>query len=199
MATNTTPSAAEDPHVAVDPLNTPHISFPEGTDVGYVEWLGGSFSEIEILGSGIDPVIAVDDYGAKYIVWEDDYSVDTGSGWSAPQVYVAGSDLPDVVGGSDRVHVVYRNGTTAYYVAIIAGGSPPPQDTTLTITIPNGGETWQIGSVHNITWNTSGSVDYVDIGYSLDGGSTWTDIALGFQKIFAASGSRILLMEILLI
>lgn len=182
MATNTIPVAGEDPHVATDPSNNPHVSFPEATDAAYIEWVGGGFSGVEIVGTGLDPVIAVDDNGAKYIFWHDEYTVDVGSGWSAPDQYVAGADVPDVVGGSDRAHLVYKNGSMVYYVGIVAGGGPPPPDTTITVSSPNGGEQWQVGSSHNITWNTTGAVDEVDIHYSTDAGGTWLGVAQNIQN-----------------
>ncbi len=51
------------------------------------------------------------------------------------------------------------------------------QDTpgsTLQVTSPNGGENWDAGSTHNITWSTTGSVGNVKIQYSTNNGSSWT-------------------------
>ncbi len=42
-----------------------------------------------------------------------------------------------------------------------------------TITSPNGGESWTVGSIHNITWTTSGTVENVKLEYTTNG-STWT-------------------------
>ncbi len=42
----------------------------------------------------------------------------------------------------------------------------------IAITLPNGGENWQVGSQHNITW-TSSNISNVKIEYSTDNGSTW--------------------------
>ena len=42
------------------------------------------------------------------------------------------------------------------------------------ITSPEGGENWQMGSNHNITWNSSGTSGNVKIEYSIDNGSNWT-------------------------
>lgn len=42
----------------------------------------------------------------------------------------------------------------------------------ITVTSPNGGETWQVGSQQNITW-TSAGVANVKIEFSTDGGATW--------------------------
>jgi hypothetical protein len=42
----------------------------------------------------------------------------------------------------------------------------------VTVTSPNGGESWIVGSNHNITW-TSQCLDDVQIEYSIDAGSNW--------------------------
>ena len=41
------------------------------------------------------------------------------------------------------------------------------------LTSPNGGETWNVNSVHNITWNTNSLYGPVCLEYSIDNGSTW--------------------------
>ena len=51
----------------------------------------------------------------------------------------------------------------------------PPQ-ASLTVTAPNGGESWLVGSVQQITWESSGNSGNVKIDYSTDGGSAWTSI-----------------------
>jgi len=43
---------------------------------------------------------------------------------------------------------------------------------------PNGGENWEMGTVHEITWTASGGTS-VDIYYSIDSGVTWTPVAVG--------------------
>ncbi len=45
----------------------------------------------------------------------------------------------------------------------------------LTITAPNGGEVWIVGSSYNITWTKFGSILNVKLQYSTDGGITWPD------------------------
>jgi len=47
---------------------------------------------------------------------------------------------------------------------------------TISVTSPNCGESWVIGSVHNITWTTTGTVGNVKIEYSKDSGSSYTTI-----------------------
>jgi len=50
------------------------------------------------------------------------------------------------------------------------------QKDTLTVTSPNGGESWEATSVHNVTWTTQGTVGNVKIEYSTNGGTSYTDI-----------------------
>ena len=47
---------------------------------------------------------------------------------------------------------------------------------TLTITSPNGSESWVGGSVHSITWTSKGFVDSVKLEYSLNNGESWNTI-----------------------
>lgn len=48
---------------------------------------------------------------------------------------------------------------------------------TLTLLSPNGGETWQQGTTQTISWNSSGTVNDVELEYSLNNGGTWTTIS----------------------
>ena len=46
---------------------------------------------------------------------------------------------------------------------------------TITITSPNGGENWIMGTAHNITWDSSGGVsENLTIKYSANNGTDWT-------------------------
>jgi len=47
---------------------------------------------------------------------------------------------------------------------------------TIIVKSPNGGEQWQVGSVHEITWVTGGDVPALTIELSTDATSTWTTI-----------------------
>jgi beta-lactamase superfamily II metal-dependent hydrolase len=62
--------------------------------------------------------------------------------------------------------------------------SAPPA-TNLTLTAPNGGESWSGGSSRAITW-TSADVSNVKLEYSLDNGTSWTVIA---SSVAASTGS----------
>ena len=41
---------------------------------------------------------------------------------------------------------------------------------------PNGGENWEVGSSHDITWTSTGTSGNVRIEYSTNGGSSWSDV-----------------------
>src|SRR2546425_1021857 len=47
-----------------------------------------------------------------------------------------------------------------------------------TLSAPNGGEVWTVGSSQNITWTTGGSVTNVKLVYSTDGGSTYPNVII---------------------
>jgi immune inhibitor A len=44
------------------------------------------------------------------------------------------------------------------------------------VTSPNGGEIWQVGSVHDIIWASLGTSGLVKIEYSTNNGSNWSDV-----------------------
>jgi len=48
--------------------------------------------------------------------------------------------------------------------------------TSLTVTSPNGGENWEVGSLQNITWNASSGISNVKIEYSTNGGGSWLSL-----------------------
>ena len=48
---------------------------------------------------------------------------------------------------------------------------------TITVTSPNGGESWAVGSNQNITWTSTGTIANVNIDYSTNSGSNWTPVA----------------------
>jgi photosystem II stability/assembly factor-like uncharacterized protein len=50
------------------------------------------------------------------------------------------------------------------------GGTGPG---VITVTSPNGGEMWEVGSLQNITWTSTGDVGDITIDYSIDNGLTW--------------------------
>jgi hypothetical protein len=106
-----------------------------------------------------------------------------GSGWDrghgialdgAGNVYVTGytssteATFP-VTGGPDLTH----NGCDDVFVAKI---SYTEEFANLTVTVPNGGENWMVGTAHNITWTSTGMIANVKIEYSINNASNWSNV-----------------------
>ncbi|MCC6350454.1 MAG: T9SS type A sorting domain-containing protein [Candidatus Eisenbacteria bacterium] len=112
-------------------------------------------------------------------------------GADRPTTWVSASQLTASIPGSD----VAAAGTHAVtvFTGSPAGGTSNPQvfttsgaaDTqapTVTLTSPVGGESWAIGSSHNVTWSAGDDIGVtaVDIAWSVNGGATFPDsIATG--------------------
>ncbi len=60
--------------------------------------------------------------------------------------------------------------------AFIKGCLGKPAVPTITVSSPNGGENWRVGSVHDITWSSQNFTGNVKIEYSTNAGSTWITI-----------------------
>ena len=58
----------------------------------------------------------------------------------------------------------------------VTGINAQLQQASLTVTSPNGGETWSVGSSHDITWSSTGTIANVRIEYSTNNGSDWSDV-----------------------
>ena len=63
-------------------------------------------------------------------------------------------------------------------VIIASADLPAVPSKSITVTTPNGGENWQVGSGHDITWTASNIID-VKLEYTTDNGSSW--ILIGTQ------------------
>ena len=89
--------------------------------------------------------------------------------------------LPSASTGSTIVRSDVNVDTDTYADWTTAGSNGNPQvqpvAASITVTSPNGGETWFYGENHEITWASTGIVGNVDIKYSIDFGSNWIPIA----------------------
>lgn len=63
------------------------------------------------------------------------------------------------------------------YGVDVQSGPPPPKS--ITVLIPNGGESWMIGEQETIFWTSTGPITDVKIEYSDDGGSTYPHTIIG--------------------
>src|SRR5207247_7189027 len=57
----------------------------------------------------------------------------------------------------------------------------------LTVTAPNGAETWIVGENRNITWTRIGSIANVKLEYSTDGGTTYPNVITASTPASAGS------------
>ena len=109
-----------------------------------------------------------------------DYSLDDGATWepiepSTPNSGTYSWTVPNTPSATCRVRVSETDGSpTDASDAVFSIVAVVP---TITVTSPNGGETWAAGSVHSLTWTSAGAVGNVKIEYSIDNGSTWTTLA----------------------
>ncbi len=112
-----------------------------------------------------------------------EYSVDGGTAWTEiTQTEAEGDDsytydwtVPNTPAENALLRVISLTaGDTSASFKI----SPAPV-TPIQVLTPNGGEIWTSGDQRNITWDGPDDVTSVAIGYSIDGGTSWTQIATG--------------------
>src|SRR3990170_3826674 len=107
-----------------------------------------------------------------------EYSTNGGSTWitiaaSTPNDGSESWLIPNTPSTTSLVRVSEANTGTPYDVSNAAFTIAPQ---VITVTSPNGGETWQAGSSHNITWTSSCFSGNVKLEYSTDAGSSWITI-----------------------
>jgi hypothetical protein len=93
-------------------------------------------------------------------------------------------DLTEILRGSDPLDPDSIPIFNTIYLPVILrnytpGTEPTPRSTptpapttepgSLTLTSPNGGESWHVGTVHDVTWSSTGSIANVRLEYSKDG------------------------------
>ncbi len=108
-----------------------------------------------------------------------EYSTNNGSAWSDIIASTANDGIypwpiPNTASNqclvrvSDAVNAAVNDASNAIFSINVSS--------TITVNSPNGGESWMGGSVHNITWNSSGTVGNVKLEYSTNNGANWTTI-----------------------
>jgi len=83
--------------------------------------------------------------------------------------------LPTTTGGKTAQVSITNNvpGKSPYIVNLTGTGVVP---TTITMTSPVGGESWNVGSSHAITWTWAGILANVKIEYSTNGGASYSTV-----------------------
>ncbi len=101
---------------------------------------------------------------------------------SAATWSIAHTGLPFVpyqigVSPADSTAVYVANQGIYVYTGTGGGGGGGGTTNSLSVTSPNGGESWVAGSAHNITWTSTGTIANVKIEVSTDGGGTYSTVA----------------------
>src|SRR5439155_686547 len=91
--------------------------------------------------------------------------------------------VPDAISTSVKVRITL----TADATVTAASNATFTIKGSLTLTAPNGGEAWTVGSSQNITWTRTGSIANVKLEYSTDGGATYPNLITASTP--AATGS----------
>jgi transcriptional regulator CtsR len=96
-----------------------------------------------------------------------------------PTITITGASINPASGAANNFTtpqtytVTAANSSTQAYVVTVTIALPAIN---IVVTSPNGGETWAVGSIHNITWTSSGVTGNVNIQLSRNGGTTYTTI-----------------------
>jgi M6 family metalloprotease-like protein len=109
----------------------------------------------------------------------------TGSGGTWAYYAAVGANVTTytdtgVVAGNTYYYRVYAYNAVGASLYYSNEASAALQGASLSVSIPNGGENWTAGSTHNVTWTISGNtsqISYQLVGYSTDGGSTYTIVS----------------------
>ncbi|NWG27303.1 MAG: T9SS type A sorting domain-containing protein [Ignavibacteriaceae bacterium] len=118
-----------------------------------------------------------------------DYSTDNGSNWinvvsSAP---AAGGSYTWMVANTPSTQCLVRisdaSNPSIYDISDATFTITAAPNPMITVTAPNGGEVWVVGTVHQIKW-TRQDVTTVKIDYSTDNGSTWSVVVASRPAVY---------------
>ncbi len=125
----------------------------------------------------------------KYISWKSsyvnylniEYSTNYGDSWNYIAANISADStrylwtVPNTPSSICLVLISDAADSTCYGLSdsVFTISLPPPS---ITVTSPNGGENWEAGTVHNITWTSNVLFDGILIDYSIDNGRSWNYI-----------------------
>lgn len=183
------------PKIACDSAGNAYIIWMDGTrgndEIFFIKVMsdGTVSSEVNVsqsAASSTDAAVAVDRSNENiYVAWVEngDIYFNTYNGsWIGDQNLTssaAPSGMPSLaVDPSGTVHLVYQEESGGNYEIFYASVSSGPVQPSLRVLSPNGGEKWEPGSTHEITWTTRGTqTANVRIELSTNGGANYADIA----------------------
>lgn len=150
--------------LSVTPGATVTVSSPNGGE----SWTAGSTRNIAWNSSNLSGSVKLEYFnGSSWVTISAGTSNDGFEAWV----------VPDVATSQARVRVTAVSDPGAQDQSDGAFSIVSPLSPTVTVTSPNGGESWSGGSTRTITWTSSGVSGPVRIEYSLNNGGTWTVVA----------------------
>ena len=111
-----------------------------------------------------------------------EYSTDNGGSWItvvASIVAALGSynwTIPNTPSTQCLVRISDNNNSSINDVSDATFTISSPPNPMVTVTAPNGGENWEVGTLHQIKW-TSQDINNVKIEYSTDNGNVWNVVS----------------------
>jgi RHS repeat-associated protein len=107
-----------------------------------------------------------------------EYSTNNGTDWIEIAASAANSGyynwtVPDAISDNCLVKISEVGGALSDASDAVFSIIEQPS---ITVISPNGGETWEAGSVYPITWQSNVDIDVVHIEYSIDNGVNWMSI-----------------------
>jgi hypothetical protein len=166
--TDGSPVDTSDNSFSIVPIPTITVTSPNGGE----NWMVGSAQNITWTSIGTVGNVKIE------------YSTNNGTNWTEITAST-GNDgthpwtVPDAVSSQCLIRVSDTSGSPSDISDNVFSIVPIP---TITVTSPNGGENWMVGSVHNITWTTTGTVGNIKIEYSTNNGGNWTAIAASTEN-----------------
>jgi formylglycine-generating enzyme required for sulfatase activity/Leucine-rich repeat (LRR) protein len=144
------------------------VKSPNGRET----WVVGSNQQITWTGTGINGNVKIE------------YSTNNGATWATIAASTENNGIftwsvPDTPGENCLIRISDIDGASADVSDSVFSIAQP---SSITVTSPNGGENWNAGTNHNITWTNNGTVGKVRIDYSKDNGATWTGIATSLDN-----------------
>ena len=133
-----------------------------------------------LVGSSHDITWDTDDFAANVKI---EYSIDNGANWLSVVASTENDGIhPWTIPDNPSANCLVRisDASDGFPWGISPGNFEITGEVQeITVTSPDGGESWAVNSVHDITWTHTGSFTTVDIFYSPDNGATWETVVSG--------------------
>jgi hypothetical protein len=122
-------------------------------------------------------------YSYTLTAFDVDYSLDNGNTWNVLLTDYEGYDYtwtaPDQVSEEVIIRVADASDPNNFGLSPTFSIVEIP---VMTVTSPNGGETWTYGQAEEVTWTGTNLPNYIYIDYSIDGGASWLYLGYGYSE-----------------